>query len=92
MHQTNFQNLPPGLVEIRGVCSRTLESAETFAHDSGVTFATDNLEALLAREDINVIDICTPPASHHEIAIKAAEAGKQHNNGKATYRLLRRSW
>jgi predicted dehydrogenase len=76
MHHANFQNLPPGLVEIRGVCARTLESAEAFAKDTGVAFTTDNFEALLAREDIDAIDICTPPASHHEIAIKAAEAGK----------------
>ncbi len=76
MHHTNYQFLPPGLVEIRGVCSRTRESAETFARDTGVAFSTDDLDGLLEREDIGVIDICTPPASHHEIAIRAAEAGK----------------
>lgn len=76
MHHANFRKLPSGLVEIRGVCSRTMESAMAFAKDAGVAFATDRLDELLAREDIDVIDICTPPASHHEIAIKAAEAGK----------------
>ena len=76
MHHANFQKLPPGLVEIRGVCSRTMESAKAFARDAEVAFTTDNLDALLAREDIDVIDICTPPASHHEIAIRAADAGK----------------
>jgi len=76
MHHANIQNLPPGLVEIRGVCSLTRKSAETFANDTGTVFATDDFDALLAREDIDVIDICTPPASHHEIAIRSAEAGK----------------
>jgi predicted dehydrogenase len=76
MHQANYTHLPPGLVEIRGVCSLTRESAEAFAGDTGIAFSTDNLDALLEREDIDVIDICTPPASHHEIAIRAAEAGK----------------
>jgi predicted dehydrogenase len=76
MHHANFQTLPSGLVEIRGVCSRSRESAEAFARDTEVAFATDDFDALLAREDIDVIDICTPPASHHEIAIRAAEAGK----------------
>lgn len=76
MHHANLQNLPPGLVEIRGVCSRTRESAETFARGVGVPFATDDFDALLARDDIDAIDICTPPALHHEIAIRAAEAGK----------------
>jgi len=76
MHYANFQTLPPGLVEIRGVCARTLESAQAFGRDSKVSFATDDLDALLARQDIDAIDVCTPPALHHEIAIRAAEAGK----------------
>jgi predicted dehydrogenase len=37
--------------------------------------ATD-WRAVLARKDIDVIDICTPGDSHAEIAIAAAEAGK----------------
>lgn len=76
MHLDNYRKLPPGLVEIRGVASLTLDSAKAFARDADVGFATDDLDALLQRPDIDVIDICTPPASHHEIAIKAAEAGK----------------
>ena len=76
MHHANYMNLAPGLIEIRGVCSLTQESAAAFARDIGVSFVTTNLEEILAREDIDVIDICTAPASHHEITIKAAEAGK----------------
>ncbi|WP_375583958.1 Gfo/Idh/MocA family protein [Cyclobacterium xiamenense] len=76
MHLANYRNLPPGLVEVRGVCSLTEESASAFAREAGLSFATTDLHQLLAREDIDIIDICTPPASHHEIAIKAAEAGK----------------
>lgn len=76
MHHANFQKLPGRLVEIRGVCSHTKESAESFAKDTGIAFATTKLEELLERKDIDVIDICTPPATHHEIAIRAAEAGK----------------
>lgn len=76
MHLANYQKLPPGLVEIRGVSSLTLSSAKAFAKEAKIAFATDDLEALLKRPDIDVIDICTPPASHHEIAIRAAQAGK----------------
>jgi predicted dehydrogenase len=76
MHHANFQKLPGRLVEIRGVCSHTKESAESFSKDTGIAFATTKLEELLERKDIDVIDICTPPATHHEIAISAAEAGK----------------
>lgn len=76
MHHANYMGLTPGLVEIRGICALTEESAKSFAQDIGVSFVTTDLDELLAREDIDLIDICTPPASHHEIAIKAAEAGK----------------
>src|SRR5258708_28112559 len=76
MHLANYASLPKGLIEVRGVCSRTRESAEALAKDAHIPFVTDDYAALLARPDIDVIDICTPPALHHEFAIRAAQAGK----------------
>jgi predicted dehydrogenase len=76
MHLANYAKLPRDLVEIRGVCSRTKESADAFAKDARVAFVTDDYDSLLARKDIDVVDICTPPALHHEFAIRAANAGK----------------
>jgi predicted dehydrogenase len=76
MHLANYATLPPGLVEVRGVCSRTKESSNALAAEAKIPFATDNYDALLARADIDVIDICVPPALHHEFAIRAATAGK----------------
>jgi len=76
MHLANYAKLPRDLVEIRGVCARSRESADTFAKDARVAFVTDDYDSLLARKDIDVVDICTPPALHHEFAIRAANAGK----------------
>jgi predicted dehydrogenase len=76
MHLANFAKLPGGSVQIRGICSRTKESAAALARDADVAFATDDYEALLARPDIDVIDLCVPPALHHEFAVRAAAAGK----------------
>jgi len=76
MHLANYAKLPPGMVEARGVCSRTKESAAALGRDANISYVTDDYAALLARDDIDVIDICTPPALHHEFAIRAAEAGK----------------
>ena len=76
MHLANYANLPPGTVAVRGVCSRTRESAEKLAQEAKIPFITDDFDALLARPDIDVIDICVPPALHHEFAIRAANAGK----------------
>jgi predicted dehydrogenase len=76
MHLANLSHLPAGSVEIRGVCSRSKASAEAFAQDAKAGFATDDFAALLARQDIDAVDLCVPPARHHEFAIRAAEAGK----------------
>jgi len=76
MHLANYAKLPPGLVEVRGICARSMESAAALAKEANVAFATDDFAALLARADIDVIDICTPPALHHVFAIRAAAAGK----------------
>jgi predicted dehydrogenase len=42
----------------------------------GFEEASTDVRAVLARKDIDAIDICTPGDSHAEIAIAAAEAGK----------------
>jgi predicted dehydrogenase len=76
MHLANLSHLPAGSVEIRGVCSRSKASAEAFAQDAKAGFVTDDFAALLARQDIDAVDLCVPPARHHEFAIRAAEAGK----------------
>lgn len=76
MHLANYAALPPGLVEIRGVCSRSLDSAQALATSAGIPFVTDSFDALLARPDIDVIDLCVPPALHHDFSIRAAAAGK----------------
>jgi predicted dehydrogenase len=76
MHLANYAGLPPGTVEVRGICSRTGDTAEKLAGEAGIPFVTADFGKLLARPDIEVIDVCVPPALHHEFAIRAAEAGK----------------
>ena len=61
---------------IAGVCSRRLEMAKAGAEELGAEFYTDDYRELLAREDINVVSICTPNAQHEEMAIAALKAGK----------------
>jgi predicted dehydrogenase len=76
MHLANYAGLPPGSVEVRGVCSRTRETAVKLAAEAKIPFVTGDFGELLSRPEIDVIDICTPPALHHEFAIRAAQAGK----------------
>jgi predicted dehydrogenase len=76
MHLANYAKLSRDVVEIRGICSRSKESGASLAQKHKIPFVTDDFNALLARPDIDVVDICTPPALHHEFAIRAADAGK----------------
>jgi predicted dehydrogenase len=76
MHLANYQRLPREVAVVRGICSRTRETAAALAQEQSIPFVTDDFNALLARTDIDVVDICVPPALHHDFAIRAANAGK----------------
>jgi predicted dehydrogenase len=60
-------------VQLAGVTSPTAERREAFARESGAT-AYPDLAALLPHVD--VIDVCSPPATHEPVALQAIEAGK----------------
>ncbi len=60
-------------VELVGVTSKTAEARDAFARDTGMrTF--DTFAALCAAVD--VVDLCTPPSSHEELAVQALGQGK----------------
>ena len=61
---------------LKAVCGRSAEAAKTFAETWGYESVETDWRALVARNDIDAIDICTPNNTHAEIAIAAAEAGK----------------
>ena len=60
-------------VRLAGVTSPTAERRDAFARESGATPYPD-LEALLPHVD--VVDVCSPPATHEPVALRAIEAGK----------------
>ena len=62
--------------ETRVIASRTLAKAQALAARYGVPIATDDIEAALARSDIDAVVITTPDENHEEHAILAARAGK----------------
>ncbi len=61
---------------LAAVCGRTKEKVEAFAEQWGYESAETDWKKVIARDDIDAIDICTPNDMHAEIAIAAAEAGK----------------
>ena len=51
-------------------------NARDLAQEVGAEVA-DSMEALLAREDVKAVVICSPNGEHHDAAMKAAAAGKE---------------
>lgn len=61
---------------LKAVCGRNKERVQAFADQWAYESIETDWKALIARDDIDAIDICTPNNMHAEIAIAAAEAGK----------------
>ncbi|MCA9181688.1 MAG: Gfo/Idh/MocA family oxidoreductase [Planctomycetales bacterium] len=55
--------------------NRTPSKAEALAAEFGGDVYTD-LEQMLARDDLDIVTICTPSGAHCEPAVAAAQAGK----------------
>ncbi len=61
---------------LTAVCGRTRDQAEAHAAQWGYQSVETDWEKLVARDDIDMIDITAPNDMHKDIAIAAAEAGK----------------
>lgn len=57
-------------------CSRREDKVRAFADQWGYKDIETDWRALIARDDVDAVDICTPNDKHAEIAIAAAQAGK----------------
>ena len=58
------------------LCGQDIGRAGAAAEKLGWAEAEDDWRRVIARDDIDLVDICTPGDSHAEIAIAALEAGK----------------
>src|SRR5229473_6213563 len=61
---------------LKAACARNADNAKAFAEKWGYESVETDWRKLIEREDIDLIDICTPNNTHAEIAIAAAGAGK----------------
>ncbi|HXF82975.1 MAG TPA: Gfo/Idh/MocA family oxidoreductase [bacterium] len=62
--------------EVATVCDVVPERAEQAAARFGIADAQHDWQAVVARPDLDVIDIATPSATHHELALAALAEGK----------------
>lgn len=61
---------------LQAVAARDTEKAQAFATKWGYQRVENDWRKLVAADDIDVIDICTPNNLHADIAIEAAKHGK----------------
>ena len=61
---------------LAAVCGRDGAAVRAAADRHGWAAAETDWRALIARDDVDIVDICTPGDSHAEIALAALAAGK----------------
>jgi predicted dehydrogenase len=61
---------------LKALCARNAEAAQKFAETWGYESVETDWKKLVARKDIDAVDICVPNNLHYDIAVAAAKAGK----------------
>ena len=75
-HQAgHFFDLPFEL-KLKTICGRNKEKVQQTASQWGWEGTATDWESVVSRQDIDVVDVCTPNYLHEPIAVAAARAGK----------------
>jgi predicted dehydrogenase len=61
---------------MRAICGRDQAAVRAAAERLGWAAWETDWKRLIARDDVDLVDVCTPGSSHAEISIAALEAGK----------------
>jgi predicted dehydrogenase len=75
LHMHAYQRVYGVTPQVRAVVSRS-DAAQAFARRFNIPTALHDWRALLTDPEIDVIDICTPPALHAEMVVACMQAGK----------------
>ena len=81
-HAYAIRNLPyyygalPFSAEIRAVCTTSYENSLALANEYGLGTAVASFDELISRDDVDVVDICTPNTLHCDMVCRALAAGK----------------
>jgi predicted dehydrogenase len=62
-------------VEVTAICDQQSDAVRSAASKYGVKAIYTDLEGMLSKENLDVLDICTPPFTHSSLSIQAMEAG-----------------
>jgi len=61
---------------VRVISGRDREKVAAAAAAYGIASSVTDWHELVSRRDVDIVDICTPPGTHADIAVAAAAAGK----------------
>lgn len=80
-HSFGYKNLPvfydcEAIPQMKVICGRNEDAVKAAAQKYGWESWETDWRKLVAREDVDVVDVCTPGDLHVEMCIAAAEAGK----------------
>ncbi|MBP1993688.1 Gfo/Idh/MocA family protein [Paenibacillus eucommiae] len=63
-------------VELVALCDTNIEVAQKIADEQGISDVYEDYRDMLARDDLDIINICTPNLYHSEVAVAALQSGK----------------
>ncbi|WP_176084125.1 Gfo/Idh/MocA family oxidoreductase [Martelella sp. HB161492] len=64
------------LFEVVAICDRNEAQRDVCGDEFGIERRVGKFEELLAMDDIDIIDICTPPGTHYDMILSALAHGK----------------
>ncbi len=64
-----------GKARVVAVCDVNTKQAEQLARQFGVPQVYADVKEMLARETLDIVDICTPPRTHAALSLNALQAG-----------------
>jgi predicted dehydrogenase len=82
MHAYGYKTIPlyygglPWKTKLCSVCTSSPATAQIAKEAMDFEFATVNPDDIINREDIHIINVCTPNIYHKDVIIKALKAGK----------------
>ncbi|NPV54298.1 MAG: Gfo/Idh/MocA family oxidoreductase [Firmicutes bacterium] len=82
VHTLGYMNMPMyyrGLEwkpRLAAVCSRSEANRREAVEEAGYAWSCPDFRELVTRDDVRVVDCCTPNDTHLDIALAALEAGK----------------
>jgi predicted dehydrogenase len=62
--------------EVTAICSARMDRASAAAEQAGIPVAVDMVSDLVARDDVDIVSVTSPPTLHREHALAALAAGK----------------